>query len=169
MLSRPLALVAGIAFTFCGSLFTGGPAAAQQPTPAAVTTAKEIMDVKGSFTMFEPLVPGVIETAKNVFVQQSPNLQKDLTEAATTLRTELAPRIGELKEEIAKIYASRFTEAELKEALAFFKSPIGKKLLVEEPRFVEASLGRAQDWANRLSEEVMVKMRGEMKKKGHNL
>ena len=30
--------------------------------------------------MFEPLVPGVIETAKNVFLQQSPNLQKDLNE-----------------------------------------------------------------------------------------
>jgi hypothetical protein len=42
-------------------------------------------------------------------------------------------------------------------------------LLLEEPRFVEASLGRAQDWANRLSEDVMSKFRVEMKKKGHNL
>jgi hypothetical protein len=119
--------------------------------------------------MFEPLVPGVIETAKNVFVQQNPNLQKDLNEAAAAVRTQLAPRIGELKEEIAKLYASRFSEAELKDALTFFKSPLGQKLLIEEPRFVEASLGRAQDWANKLSEEVMVKVRAEMKKKGHNL
>ena len=169
MMSRRLAPLAGLALILCGSLFASGIAAAQQPTPAAVSMAKEVLDVKGGFAMFEPLVPGVIETAKNVFLQQSPNLQKDLNEAAATLRTQLAPRTAELKEEIAKLYAAQFTEAELKEVLTFFKSPVGKKLLQEEPRFVEGSLGRAQDWSNRLSEEVMVKIRAEMKKKGHTL
>lgn len=169
MMSRRLAVLAGAALILCGSLFTAGVAAAQQPTAAGVSMAKEILEVKGSLTMFEPIVPGVIETAKNILVQQNPNLQKDLTEAAATLRTQLAPRSNELKEEIAKLYAARFTEAELKEALTFFKSSIGKKLVAEEPRFVEASLGRAQDWSNRLSEDVLTKIRAEMKKKGHNL
>ena len=169
MMSRRLAQFAAAVLLLCGSLFMASSASAQQPTPAAISMAKEILDVKGSFTMFEPIVPGVIETAKNVLLQQSPNLQKDLNETAAALRTQLAPRTAELKEEIAKLYALRFTEAELKEALTFFKSPLGKKLLVEEPRFVEASLGRAQEWANRLSEDVMGKIRAEMKKKGHNL
>lgn len=169
MMSRRLAQFAGAVLLLCGSLFTAGSASAQQPTPAAVSMAKEILEVKGSLTMFEPIVPGVIESAKNVLVQQSPNLQKDLNESANTLRTQLAPRSAELKEEIAKIYAARFTEAELKEALTFFKSSIGQKLLLEEPRFVEASLTRAQDWANRLTEDVLGKLRAEMKKKGHNL
>jgi hypothetical protein len=169
MMSRRLPLIAGALLIVCGSLLPAGMAAAQQPTAAAVSMAREVLEVKGALNMFEPIVPGVIETAKNLFVQQSPNLQKDLTEAAATLRTQLAPRTNELKEEIAKIYAARFTEAELKEALVFFKSPLGKKLLVEEPRFVEASLNRAQDWSNRLSEDVMGKIRAEMKKKGHNL
>lgn len=166
MISRHLAQFAGAAL-LC--LVTAVGASAQQPTPAAVSMAKEIMEVKGSFTMFEPIVPGVIESAKNVFLQQSPNLQKDLNEVATALRTQLGPRTAELKEEIAKLYAARFTEQELKDALGFFKSPVGQKLLLEEPRFVEASLTRAQDWANRLSEDVMSRFRAEMKKKGHNL
>jgi hypothetical protein len=166
MISRHLTQLAGAAL-IC--LISAVNASAQQPTPAAVSMAKEVMEAKSSFTMFEPLVPGVIESAKNVFLQQSPNLQKDLTEVAATLRTQLAPRTAELKEELAKLYAARFTEQELKEALTFFKSPVGQKLLLEEPRFVEASLTRAQDWANRLSEEVMGKFRAEMKKKGHNL
>jgi hypothetical protein len=169
MMSRRVVQLAAAALIACGSLFGAGIASAQQPTPAAVSLAKEVLESKAGLTMFEPIVPGVIETAKNVFLQQSPNLQKDLNETAATLRTQLAPRSNELKDEIAKIYAARFTEAELKELLAFFKSPLGKKLLQEEPRFVETSLGRAQDWSNRLSEEVMVKIRAEMKKKGHNL
>ena len=169
MQSRRLAHIAAAVIVLCGSLFTANIALAQQPTAAAVSMAREVLETKTSFVMFEPLVPGVIETAKNVFLQQSPNLQKDLNETAATLRTQLVPRTNELKDEIAKLYAARFTEAELKEILTFFKSPSGKKLLQEEPRFVEASLTRAQQWANTLSEEVMVKFRAEMKKKGHNL
>lgn len=169
MMSRRLACIAAAALLFCGALFAPGMASAQQPSAAAVAAAKEVLEVKGSLTMFEPIVPGVIESAKNVLLQQSPNLQKDLNETAAALRTQLASRSGELNNEIAKLYAARFTEAELKEALTFFKSALGKKLLQEEPRFVEASLGRAQDWSNRLSEEVMAKIRAEMKKKGHNL
>ncbi len=148
---------------------TTGARAQQQPSAAAIATAKEMLELKGSLIMFEPLVPGVIETAKNVFMQQSPNLQKDLNEVAATLRTQMAPRLNELKDEIARLYAQRFTEQELKDLLAFFKTPLGKKVLVEEPRFVEDSLSGAQDWGNRLSDEVMSKIRAEMKKKGHNL
>ena len=164
MMSRRVVQVAAAALIVCGSLFGAGIASAQQPTPTAVSMAKEVLEAKAGLAMFEPIVPGVIETAKNVLLQQSPNLQKDLNETAATLRAQLAPRTDELKGEIAKIYAARFTEAELKELLTFFKS-----LLQEEPRFVEASLTRAQDWSNRLSEEVLGKIRAEMKKKGHNL
>lgn len=169
MLSRRLAFLVRVALIVCAPLFAIGAAAAQQPSAAAITTARQILDSKASFAMFEPLVPGVIESAKNVFLQQNPNLQKDLNDAAAALRTQLTPRTNELKEEIAKIYAARFTEAELKELQTFFSSALGKKLLQEEPRFVEGSLSFAQNWANKLSDEVMAKFRAEMKKKGYNL
>lgn len=156
-------LVAAACFVFSAG------AQAQQPTPGSIATAREIIDLRGSLVMFEPLVPGVVEQAKNVFLQQSPNLQKDLNETAATLRAQLAPRLNEFKDEVAKRYAQRFSEQELKDLLAFFKTPLGKKLLTEEVGFVEQTLNQAQDWGNRLSEEVMSKFRAEMRKKGHNL
>ncbi len=159
--SFAIAAMIGVAFV--------APASAQQPSAAAVATAKEILVVKGSLTMFEPIVPGVVEQVKNVLLQQSPNLQKELNDTATALRTQLAPKFEELREDTARLYASRFTEQELKDLLAFFKAPLGKKLLIEEANFVEQALTRAQDWSNRLAEEVMAKFRNEMKKKGHNL
>ena len=53
-----------------------------------------------------------------------------------------------------KLYATRFTEQELKEMLAFYKSPLGKKLIAEEPAFVDRTMSAAQDWAIKLNEEV---------------
>lgn len=142
---------------------------AQQTSMASVFVAKEIVSITGSTALFTPLISGVVEQAKLLFLQQNPNLSKDLNEVATKLRSELAPRMSELSGEVAKLYATSFTETELKEILAFYKSPTGKKLLSEQPKVVDNSMKFAQDWANKLSEEVIGKMREEMKKRGHTL
>ena len=104
-----------------------------------------------------------------MFEQQNPNLGAPLREVATKLRNELSPRQAELNSEVAKVYASRFTEKEIKDLLAFYQSPLGRKLIAEEPRALDQSMTYAQDWARRLSDEVVVKMRAEMKKLGHDL
>ena len=70
---------------------------------------------------------------------------------------------------MAKLYASHFSEAELKQLLAFYKSPIGVKLIAEQPKVGEESLKFAQDWANKLSDQVIANMRDELKKRGHAL
>ena len=71
--------------------------------------------------------------------------------------------------EVAKLYAIRFTEQELKDALAFYKSPLGRKLLEQEPNLLDQSMKNAQTWADKFSEEVIAKMRAEMKKRGHEI
>jgi hypothetical protein len=118
---------------------------------------------------FNPLVAGVIEQAKLLFLQQDPSLGKDLNEVAAKLRTDLTPRLSELFDEVAKFYATDFTEQELKDILVFYQSPTGKKLLDRQSQIVDHSMKFAQEWANKLSDEVIVKMRDEMKKKGHAL
>ncbi|MGA9562639.1 MAG: DUF2059 domain-containing protein [Pseudolabrys sp.] len=157
---------AAVALTLVG---LGTVAEAQQPSAAAIQTATEIINVTGAMALFDPLIPGVIGQAKNLFLQQDPGLNKDLNEITTKMRADLTPRLGELTSEVAKLYASHFTEAELKELLAFYKTPVGMKLIVEQPKVGDEGLKFAQTWANNLSDEVIVKMRDELKKRGHTL
>ena len=145
------------------------PALAAPPTPAALATAGEIVKLSGATSLFTTLIPGVIEQSKILFLQQNPGLAGDLNVIATKMRADLSPRLSELSAEVAKIYAERFTEQELKDLLAFYNSPVGKKFVVEQVDVVNSSLKFAQDWANKLSDEVTVKMREELKKKGHAL
>ncbi len=148
----------------------GGSAIAQpQPSAEAVDTARQIVALKGGETIFNTLIPGVIEQSKYMFEQQNPNLGNALRDVATKLRNELTPRQSELTSEVAKVYASRFTEKEIKDLLAFYQSPLGRKLVAEEPKALDQSMTYAQDWARRLSDEVVVKMRAEMKKLGHDI
>ena len=157
---------------FAVALAALGPAAHAQtkhPSAAAIATAKELITVTRATTVFNPLIAGVVEQAKLLYLQQNPDLAKDLNEVAAHIRTELQPRFGEITNEVALLYAQNFTEQELKQILAFYKTPTGQKLLNNQPKVIESSMQFAQKWANKLSDEVVSKMREEMKKKGHNL
>ena len=158
------------AFVAFGLAVSVGLASAQQqPAPPAVALAKELIELKGSVQLWDAVVPGVIEQAKGVFLQTNPMLGKDLNEVAAKLHNEYGARSAELVNEVAKLYASRFTEQELKDTLAFYKSPLGRKLIVEEPAILDQSMKTAQTWAENLSQEVIAKMRAEMKKRGHDI
>jgi hypothetical protein len=102
-------------------------------------------------------------------MQTNPMLGKPMNEIAAALRAEYASRTEELVNEAAKLYASRFTEQELNELLAFYKTPLGSKMIMEEPRILDESLQNTHNWANRLSEEIIGKFRTEMKKRGHEI
>jgi hypothetical protein len=169
---RSLSLVA--ALVFAGSLSTGAlaqnpPPSNPNPTPAAINVAKELLALKGGVEMFNGMVNGVIESAKNAFLPTNPSLAKPLGEVTVQLRTEYEPKKNEVYTEVARAYATRFTEAEMKELLAFYRTNLGKKVLTEEPIAVEEAFRKAQDWSNTFSEQVITRMRIEMKKKGHDL
>ena len=146
-----------------------GAAQAQQPSPAALASSRELMEIKGVKSLVEPVVVGVIEQTKGTILQTNPGLTKDLDEVSAQLRNEYQPRVAEMTNEIVQLYAQRFSEQELKEAIAFYKSAAGKKMLAEEPRILDATYARLQQWAIRFQDEVMTRVRAEMKKRGHNL
>ena len=146
------------------------PAAhAQQPSAASMAVAKQLITSTGATAVFNPLIAGVVEQAKLLFLQQNPGLAKDLNEVAAKIRTDLQPRFSELNDEVAKLYATNFTEQELKDILAFYQTPAGKKMLLVQPKVIDSSMAFAQTWANKLSDEAIGKMRDEMKKRGHAL
>lgn len=159
-----------LAVLFAGIVSFSLPVVAQQkPSTAAIAMANEILAMKGATNYFQPIIPGVIEQDKNMLLQQNPMLQKDLNALALQLRTEFSSRISELMDGAARTYASHFTEAELKDILAFYKSPVGRKTIEEDPKTIDQSLKLAQEWSIKFSEEVLARMRAEMKKKGHDL
>jgi hypothetical protein len=157
-----------VAVVFTIAMFTG-LASAEEPTPSAQALAKELIVLKGSTQLWDAVVPGVIEQVKAVFMQTNPALGRELNDVAAQLRTEFAPRASQLVDQVAQLYARTFTEQELKDALAFYKSPLGRKIVSEEPKVLDDGFRRIQQWANKFSEEVMGRMRAEMKKKGYDL
>jgi len=145
------------------------PAQAQQPSANALALAKEIIVLKGGNSIYDPVVPQIVDRARTLFLQSNPMLGKDLNEVATKLQGELTPRTAELLNDGARLYASRFTEQELKDVLAFYKSPVGRKVITQEPAILDQSASNVDDWANKLADEVISRFRAEMKRRGHEI
>ena len=157
-----------------GIAATGAIAQAQAPktaplkpvSPAALISAKEILDAKGAGKIFQGAIVGLTNRVKDALLQTNLNLQKDLDETALKVVKELNGREQEIGEEMAKIYANSFSEQELKDVAAFYKSPLGKKVIEQEPVALQQSSVFMQDWAGKMSEEIVAKMRAEMKARG---
>ena len=146
-----------------------GIALAQNPSAGAMSAARELIALKGAAAMFDALIPGVIETAKGAFLRTNPALAKDLNEISAQLRNEYSGKKEEVLNVMARAFATRLTEQELKEAVNFYKTPLGKKLITEEAAATDEGMTQAQSWANTFSEEMIARIRVEMRKRGHNV
>jgi hypothetical protein len=142
---------------------------AKAPTPAMVDLARQILTASGESRALDPLIPSVMQQTYTNFVQQNPDLQKPLVETMTALQPEFMKLQSQVTDLMANAYAAHFTEAELKEMLAFYNSPTGKKYVAEMPKVMQESLAAAREWGAKFSDKVIARVREEMKKKGHNI
>jgi hypothetical protein len=160
-----------------GLALTAVPAGAQQPapvplkpaSPAAIAAAKEILTMKRANLMYASAVPNIVQQTKDTLLQQNLNYQKDLNEVALIVAQSLAGREQEIGEGMAKIYANDFTEQELKDLLTFYKTPLGQKLLAQEPKSIQSSMNYMNAWAQQFAEIVNGQFRAEMRKRGKQI
>ena len=162
-----------------GLVFSGMPAQAQQAaqpqvqvkpsSPAAIAAAKEILALKHVSNMYQNAIPSIVQRTKDALLQNNLNYQKDLNEVAVTVAQTLAGRENEIGEQMAKIYASVFTEQELKDLVTFYKTPLGQKLLATEPTAIQTSMAYMNQWAQGFAEVVNGEFRTEMKKRGKTI
>lgn len=153
-------------------VLTMGSAMAQAlkpPSATAIGYAKEILASKNVSTLYQSAVPGLVQRTKEVLLQSNLNYQKDLNEVAVQVAKDLAGREKEIGEEMARIYAGAFTEPELKELAAFYKSPLGIKVIAQEPVAFSTARQYMDQWAQKFGEEINAKFRAEMKKRGKDI
>ena len=81
----------------------------------------------------------------------------------------LAGKEKEIGDGMAQIYAAEFTEKELQDLVAFYKTPLGDKLLKAEPAAINGSLQYMQQWAQQFGVIINNQFKAEMKKRGKDI
>ena len=144
-------------------------AQAQAPSANQQKLARQAVELSGVIRGFEGAVPSVFNQVYGIYIQQNPDLSKEI---AGVLQ-ELIPEFDKRKEEIvgilASVYATKFTEAELNDLIAFYNSPTGKKFVTTTGDIGKESLGKIQEWSLALNKQLSDRLKAEMKKKGHTI
>jgi hypothetical protein len=175
---KSVARILSAAGLVLGLALAGAPAGAQQQqqspplkpaSPAAIAAAKEILTMKNASAMYASAVPNIVQQTKDTLLQSNLNYQKDLNEVAVIVAQKLAGREKEIGDGMASVYANEFTEQELKDLVTFYKTPLGQKLLVSEPRAIQFSISYMNQWAQRFAETVNGEFRAEMRKRGKQI
>jgi len=159
-----------------GLALAGHPATAQQAapplkpaSPAAIAAAKEILAMKNASAMYANAVPNIVQRTKDELTQANLNYQKDLNDLAPIVAQTFAGKEKEIGDGMAQVYANEFTEQELKDLVAFYRSPLGQKLLTNEPRAIQFSMSYMNQWAQNFAETVNAQFRAEMRKRGKQI
>lgn len=65
---------------------------------------------------------------------------------------------NELVNRIVPVYAAHLTHDEVKQLIVFFESPVGRKLVAEQPAMMQESMLIGQQWGAEVAERVITRM-----------
>ncbi|MFG1332918.1 DUF2059 domain-containing protein [Xanthobacter autotrophicus] len=145
------------------------PAPAAKVSPAHLQLARDLVAVNGEARAFEGIIPNIVDGAALSFLQTNPDLAKQLREVAIIVRPEFEARQSEIVDILAIAYTRHFTEAELKEAIAFYRTPTGAKLVQDRPIIVQEAVQGIQAWGAQVNAQAIERVRAEMRKRGVDL
>jgi hypothetical protein len=146
------------------------PAAPAKPIPpSALAAAKDLLAVKNAAAVYASAVPNIIQRVKDQLLANNLSYQKDLNEVAVSEAQAMNGREKEIGEQLARIYATDYTEQELKDLTTFYKSALGQKLLAQDPKTDQTVIAFLNQWAQGFSQAVAADFRAAMTKRGKPL
>jgi hypothetical protein len=136
------------------------------PSPAAMAAADKILADIGIKQSIALVVPSMMAELERNVTQTRPEIKDSLRETLRAIQPEFDKTAQQTFISATAILASEMTEKEIVEVAAFFESPVGKKYVAVQPVVLEKLSSVAGPWREKLSTDILVRAREEMKKKG---
>ena len=134
-----------------------------------LAAAKAAITASKATEGFDEILIGIAAQTKQLLVRRAPAASSQIEEVTNATALELVGRRAELDHQIQEVWAGRFTKAELEEITKFYSSPVGQKFAKEMGAISQMITMAAQVWQKKLGEEMITKVRAEMKKRGVEL
>ena len=74
-----------------------------------------------------------------------------------------------LEEPVIAIYDANFSTDEIKQLVAFYQSPVGRKIMVQLPQLMQQSVTMGQSWGQQAGARAVERIRALAKQKGYDL
>ena len=126
----------------------GAPAADAQK----VKLVRQLISMTGSDRVGEQVMQALIAQFRQTFTNVPAEYWNGLGSKV---------QIDELLDQIVPLYTKHFSEAELKELIAFYDSPVGKKVIATLPAIAQESMLVGQTWGQKKAAEILARLKAD--------
>jgi hypothetical protein len=179
-------LAAGLAFGTAAlpalSQGTATPPAPGTPVPAApmppsspaidperLAAARDLLQATNTEAQFSTVIPMMFGQLKQSIPPSGPKMQEELDKVFAEIQTQFIERRTEVLDQIAILYAQKFTAEEMKALADFYRSPIGQKFIAAVPELTAEAMKMGNIWGRRIAMDAERKVREEMRRRGFEL
>jgi hypothetical protein len=155
--------------TACMFLLSVSASLAQTPSPEAMTAARSLVTTMKLSDQYKALLPGVLLGLRPTLTQDRPEIERDFDAMMPMMVEAFAPYYTTMVDNVATIYANNFTVAELREIEAFYRQPVGQKLLDKSQVLAQQSAEVGQDASRKAAEDIRKRLTEALRQKGHKL
>lgn len=162
-MSRRLSIIAGML------LFSVCAAPAQTPSPDAMKAARGLVTTMKLTDQYKAILPGILLSLKPALVQDRPEIERDYDAMMPMITEAFTPYYAAMVDDIAAVYARNFTPGELREMEAFYRQPVGQKLLDKTQAVTQQTMQVGQDASRKAAEDLRARLTEALRQKGHKL
>jgi hypothetical protein len=144
-------------------------ASAQTPSPEAMTAARSLVTTMKQADQYRALLPEILLTLKPTLTQDRPEIERDYEALTPVIVDAFAPYVKSMVDSLAAVYAANFSVEEMKQIEAFYRQPVGQKLLARETAIEQAAAQIGQDGSRKASDDLRTRLTEALRQRGHKL
>jgi hypothetical protein len=153
----------------CLLLFAPSLSSAQTPSPDAMAAARSLVTTMKLTDQYKALLPAILLSLKPAVTQDRPEIERDYEAMMPMVADAFTPYYTAMVDGVATVYANNFTVEELRGIEAFYRQPIGQKLLEKTPAVSQQALAVGQEIGRKAADDLRQRLTDALRQKGHKL
>jgi uncharacterized protein len=137
--------------------------------PARLGAARDLLDATNTDAQFTTIIPLMFKQMRESLPAQGPQQQAEVGKVFDEIEKQFLARRSEIVDQIAVLYASKFSADEMKALADFYRSPVGQKFIAAVPELAADAMRMGNVWGQKIGREAEEKIREEFKKRGLKL
>ncbi len=136
---------------------------------AKLAAARNLLVATHAEAQFAAMIPLIFQQLRQVLSAQSPDRQDDINQVFDEVLKQSIDRRSEIIDQIAHLYATRFTAEEMNTVADFYRSPVGQKFIAAMPGLAADAMKMGSAWGEQVGREAEQKIRDELRRRGLKL
>ncbi|MCB1508330.1 MAG: DUF2059 domain-containing protein [Hyphomicrobiaceae bacterium] len=141
-------------------------ASAQEPSAEHLALGAQLSEILNTNEAFDTVVRALRSDVVRLAVSGNPDKAEAINAAGDEVAAEIRSEGASLRAEVARIYATSYTEEELSELIAFYSSGVGAKFLTQRQVVDRSILEATIVWGDLMSERIVTLMREKLAAEG---